>query len=131
MEEPELTTGRVLELLAWVTRTVLLNNQHKEDFSAVCKHWLVSHGHKFPKPEKSTPTTPSPRPDEAVIVKKQASIDDDPYFKSIDKQVAEINAERRRRVAVDSLVKYNKKPKPKTAKNTNKNAKIKVRRKKG
>ena len=131
MEEKSLSIGTVLELLAWTDRTVLLNNQHKEEFCMLCREWLSGHGHKFAKAAKPVVIPVSATPADTKVAKAPITPENDPYFRSIDRQIEEINDIRRQREAEKSLAKYNKKPRKKSTTSPKKSAKTKVKRKKG
>jgi hypothetical protein len=131
MEEKSLSIGTVLELLAWTDRTVLLNNQHKEEFCMLCREWLIGHGHKFAKVSKPVVVPVGANPADTKTAEAPLSPENDPYFRSIDRQIEEINDIRRQREAEKSLAKYNKKSRNPRATSPKKTAKTKVKRKKG
>ena len=95
MGKTSLSTSSIVELRAWADKTVLINDQHKEEIAVLCTEWLMGHGYREPKPAKPTAVL------ENKITITPLTVDTDPYFRKIDAQVALINSARAMRGPVN------------------------------
>ena len=96
MDKTSLSTPSIVELRAWADRTVLINDQHKEEIIVLCTEWLRGHGYCEPKTEKpkevfENKITITPMNSGHVI---RSAVESDPFLRKIDEQVAAINAAR-------------------------------------
>jgi hypothetical protein len=90
MGKTSLGIQTVVELKAWAKKTLLINDQHKEEIVILCNEWLLGQGYKEPRPASPA--------DGAVVVKEvPLTVENDPYFRRIDAQVAAIAAARAER----------------------------------